>query len=343
VLTIDQITLNSWHEISLQHYAAGDTLIQCLKNVLAQVAMNPADLPEIRVAAPSRGHGSAIARRVRELFGDVLRQFFAGGTGPHPLRYIIEMDRRYFLLQFTGREPGFVALDSREALLAALLQPQDQYLPIVPDRHALRDEPVLKAVCAASEAGNIQVFWSLQGERGQLWVVDERGSLWTRSVRAGHRNHLLGPLMRFLENLVERRLLRQADNLDPAGGIRCYEMVRRDGRWLAELRPYQGTTVPLSGLEVQAVGVQQGDSTLRFDIYCNDQEFSVQEYGDRLIPAVAHYIRSLRQSGESYPVYLTDLHLPHDLDPQLYQRDIQTGQSLYYRTRLEDALNSYLP
>lgn len=343
VLTIDQITLNSWHEISLQHYAAGDTLIQCLKNVLAQVAINPADLPEIRVAAPSRGHGSAIARRVRELFADVLRQFFAGGTGPHPLRYIIEMDHRYFLLQFSGREPGFVALDGREALLAALLQPQDRYLPIVPDRHALREEPVLKAVCAAAEAGNIQVFWLLQGDRGQLWVVDEHGSLWTRSVRAGHRNHLLGPLMRFLENLVERRLLRQADNLDPAGGIRCYEMVRRDGRWMAELRPYQGAMMPLSGLEVQAVGVQQGDSTLRFDIYCNDQEFSVQEYGDRLIPAVAHYIRSLRQSGESYPVYLTDLHLPHDLDPQLYQRDIQTGQSLYYRTRLEDALNSYLP
>ena len=178
MLTIDQITLNSWHEISLQHYAAGDTLIQCLKNVLAQVAINPADLPEIRVAAPSRGHGSAIARRVRELFADVLRQFFAGGTGPHPLRYIIEMDHRYFLLQFSGREPGFVALDSREALLAALLQPQDRYLPIVPDRHALRDEPVLRAVCAASEAGNIQVFWLLQGDRGQLWVVDEHGSLW---------------------------------------------------------------------------------------------------------------------------------------------------------------------
>jgi len=94
VVTIDQITLNSWHEVSLQHYAAGDTLIQCLKNVLAQVAINPAELPDIRVMAPSRGHGQAIARRVSELFADVLRQFFAGGTGPHPLRSIIERDQR---------------------------------------------------------------------------------------------------------------------------------------------------------------------------------------------------------------------------------------------------------
>ena len=41
-------------------------------------------------------------------------------------------------------------------------------------------------------------------------------------------------------------------------------------------------------------------------------------------------------------MYLTDLHLPHDLDPQLYQRDIQTSQYLFYRAQLEDALNQHL-
>lgn len=342
VVTIDQITLNSWHEVSLQHYAAGDTLIQCLKNVLAQVAINPAELPDIRVMAPSRGHGQAIARRVSELFADVLRQFFAGGTGPHPLRYIIEMDQRYFLLQFNGQEPGFVALDSRAALMDALFQPQDSFLPVVPDRYAFQDAPLLKAVCEASEAGNIQVFWQLQGDQGQLWVVDEYGSLWHRQLKAQQRRHLLAPLLRFLDSVVERRQLRQADNLEPVAGIRCYELVRRDGRWLADPRPELVAGMPLSGLEVQAVGVQQGDSILRFDLYCNDQEFTVQEYGDRLIPAVAHYIRSLRQSPDPYPVYLTDLHLPHDLDPQLYQRDIQTSQYLFYRAQLEDALNQHL-
>lgn len=342
VLTIDQVTLNSWHEVSLQHYAAGDTLIQCLKNVLAQVAVNPEALPEIRVAASSRGHGQAIARRVNELFSDVLRQFFAGGSGPHPLRYIIEMDQRYFLLQFQGREPGFLALESRAALMNALSQPQDRFLPVVPDRYSLQDAPLLKVVCEASEAGNIQVFWQLQGGLGQLWVVDEYGSLWHRQMRVQQRRHLLSPLLRFLENVVERRQLRQADNLDPVAGIRCYEVVRRDGRWQAEARAEPGASPRISGLEVHAVGVQQGDSTLRFDLYCNDQEFTVQEYGDRLIPAVAHYIRSLRESREPYPVYLTDLHLPHDLDAHLYQRDIQTSQYLFYRGRLEDALNRHL-
>lgn len=342
VISIDQVTFNSWHEVSLQHYAAGDTLIQCLKNVLASVAANPGQLPEVRVHCHNRGHGSAIARRVQELFADVMRPFFAGASGPHPLRYVIEMDRRYFLLQFNGLEPGFVALESFDALMAHLGLPQERYLPVVFDRYALQDEPALRAVCQASEPDNIQVFYRLQGEQARFWVIDELGSVFSWDQVFSSRRHLLVPVLRFLDNLIERRVLRHPDSAGVAAGVRCYEILRRDGLWCAEYRPETDAGAPLPGMEVQAVGVQEGDSRLRFDIFCGDQEFTVQEYGDQLIPAVAHYIRSLRRSGERYPVYLTDVHLPHDLDPRVYQQDIQTSQYLYYRAVLEDSLNRQL-
>ncbi|MGO1232192.1 MAG: class I adenylate cyclase, partial [Marinobacter sp.] len=177
---------------------------------------------------------------------------------------------------------------------------------------------------------------------GRLWVVDECGSIWSRSMRAQRRSHLISPLLRFMDNLVERRLLRQFDMAGPIGGICCHELVRRGGRWLAEPRPEQQTGAPLPGFDVQAVGVRQGDGSLQFDIFCRNREFTAEEYGEQLIPAVAHYIRSLRRSDESYPIYLTDLHLPHDLEPQQYQRDIQTCQYLHYRSVLEDALNRHL-
>ncbi|MCK7548995.1 class I adenylate cyclase [Marinobacter koreensis] len=342
VITIDQVSFNSWHEVSLQHYAAGDTLVQCLKNVLAASALNPGALPEIQVHSHSRGHGTAIARRVRELFDDVLGRFFAGGAGPHPLRYVIEMDRRYFLLQFSGKEPGFQAFDNKSALLEALAAPQDSYLPIVFDRHALVEDPLLRAACEASEPDTIQVFYRLAGTRADLWVLDERGSLTQTTQPVQSRRYLLLPMMRFLDNLVERRMLRHPDAPVALASVRAYELVNRDGRWLAEPRPHRDAGLPLPGFEVQAVGVLEGDERLNFDIFCGDQEFTVEEYGDRLVPAVAHYIRSQRRSDEPYPIYLTDLHLPHDLDPQVYQQDIQTSQYLAYRRSLEEALNRHL-
>ena len=119
-------------------------------------------------------------------------------------------------------------------------------------------------------------------------------------------------------------------------------MVASNGLWRPEYRPQTDTGATLPGLEVQAVGIQEGDSRVRFDLYCGEREFTVLQYGDQLISAVAHYIHSLRQSGDRYPVYLTDVHLPHDLDPRVYQQDIQTSQYLYYRAFLEDALNREL-
>lgn len=340
VLSIDQVTLNSWHEVSLQHYATGDTLIQCLKNYLAALADSPDRPPDLAVHSFG-SHGGAIARRVQELFSDVQRYFFAGGSGPHPLRYVIEMDRRYFVLQFHGREPGFVGLDSRAGLMDYLHKPQLAYAPVLFDRHALPEDAALKVACHSSQPDSVQVFYLVQGERARVLVVDEMGSVYGWQQPYTGRRHLLAPLFKFLENLLERRQLRQG----LAGGLTdclCHELVMRDGQWQAERRPVSADDVPLGGLEVQAVGVQEGDSHLRFDIYCGDQEFTLLEYGDQLIPAVAHYIRSRRQAGESYPVYLTDIHLPHDLDPRVYQQDLQTTQYLYYRRELEGALNRAL-
>ncbi|MEX0605093.1 MAG: class I adenylate cyclase [Marinobacter sp.] len=340
VHNIDQITLNSWHEVSLHHYSAGDTLIQCLKNYLATVVGSPSQLPRLSVHCSSLGHGSAIARRVYELFSDVQDTFFAGGCGPQQLRYVIEMNRRFFVLQFAAREPGFVSLESRSELLGFLQRPQQEYAPVLFDRYAMLEDPALRAVCHATQPDNVQVFYQVAGTRAALWVVDERGSVSSWQQAFTSRRHLLAPLWRFFNNLIERRQLRFASG--SAGGLSeciCYELVTREGQWQVERRSGMEDDVPLDGLDVQAVGVQEGGSHLRFDMFCGDQEFNVQEYGDQLIPAVAHYIRSLRQSGEHYPIYLTDVHLPHDLDSHGYQQDLQTTQYLYYRLQLEHALN----
>ncbi len=343
VQSIDQVTLSSWHEVSLQHYAAGDTLIQCLKNYLAAVVDSPGQLPALSVFSHSSSHGVAIARRVQALFEDVQRHFYAGGAGPHPLRYVIEMDSRFFVLQFQDRQPGFVGLDSRAALDEYLQKPQSVYAPVILDTHALADDPWLRVVCEASQPDSVQVFYVVRPERVHIWVVDEMGSVSSWQQANPGRQCVLAPLLRFLENRLERRQLR--DMSGPFGdnaALLCSELVVRDGQWRSEPRPSLTVEMPLNGFEVQAIGVQEGGRFLRFDLYCGHQEFTAAEYGDELIPAVAHYIRSRRRAGDRYPVYLTDVYLPHDLEPHFYQQDLQTCQYLYYRQTLEQALNQSL-
>lgn len=342
VLSVDLVTFNSWHEVSIQHYSAGDTLIQCLKSVLVAAAPNPGELPEIRVHCYNRGRGQAIARRVQELFEDVFARFFAGGGGPHPLRYVIGLERRYFQLEFSGHEPDFLALDGKPALLQALTQPRSHYVPVVFDRYACEEDPQLRAVCAASEPDSIQVFYQFSGRDAGIWVVDEHGSVNAWKQPENSRDYLLSPLLRFLQNLMERRILRHPEAPVALSRIRCYELVRRDGGWRAEPRALPEIRDTDPDLDVQAIGSREDGERLRFDLFCDGREFTVQEYGDRLFRVVADFIRSRRRSRSPYPVYLSDLHLPHDIDPRAYQQDLQTSQYLYYRNLLEEALNRHL-
>lgn len=338
VATIDQVTLNSWHEVSLQHYAAGDTLVQCLKNLLAGAAVVPAELPELDVLCQTPGHGGTIARRIENLVRDLLSRFFAGGRGPHPLRYILGLGGRYYVLQFRGREPEFVALDSQAELDDYLLRPVDRFAPMVFEAATLSEAPCLRMVCEHAEPESIQIFYREDGRRLQLWVADEQAAVAGWHCRRGNRDHVLRPLVRFLENLLERRQLRNDLGAeDPE--IMLHELLERDGQWCVERRPLPAGRLPVNWMEVQAVGVRDAGGALGFDIYCDDREFTLQAYGQRLIPAVSEYIRACRPSGELYPVYLTDLHLPHDLEPTVYQQDIPTARYLVYRAQLEQALN----
>jgi len=297
----------------------------------------------MQVYAPGNGLGGTIARRVQELFNDLQTHFFAGGAGPHALRYVIEMDRRFFVLQFSGNQPGFVELGSRPALQEYLRKPQTEYAPVVFDRYALLDDPALRAACHASQPGKVQIFYQASGDRAGFWVVDELGSVVSWQQPVDQRRHLLVPLVRFLDNLMERRALSQG-LVTPysAVDLECCELVTTAGGLNTERRALPADERLLPGFEVQAVGVQSGDTGLAFDLFCGEHEFLVREYGEQLIPAVAHFIRSRRPSGGRYPVYLTDLHLPHDLDPHAYRQEVQIIDYLYYRRALELALNQAL-
>ena len=339
VLTLDQVTLNSWHEVSVQRYEAGDTLIQCLKNYLAMLRQDPGTIPPLRVFCFTSGRGSAIARRVEELFADVVQQMFQRPPAPAGLRYVIEMDRRWFVLQFSDDQPRFLALDSYPDLLAHMAQPQGQYAPLVIDRYALQQAPALRAVCAASEPGNVQLFYEVRGSNAGLWLVDECGAVLAWQAPFHGVRALLAPLVRFLSAIAERRQLRGTLREGLPLDIRLMELLRSGGDYQLQPRHLVLEDGGEGYFEIQAMGHQEADQPMQFDLVCDHREFSVLEYGRQLLPAVRHYVRSLRRSGEHYPIYITDLHLPHDLDPRGYQADLQTVQYLAYKLALEAALN----
>jgi adenylate cyclase class 1 len=342
VLTLDQVVRNSWNELMVSRYELGDTLIQCLKNTLAQIAALPAGkpLPDIEVRCFCQSRATAIAKRVEVLFKDVIAAFF-GKKGSLDCRYVIELDRRYFVIHFADGSPGFTGFNTLDQLVSYLGFPQRVYSAIVIDRYALEDARWLKTLVEQVRAESIQIFFRVKENSAEVFVSDELGSL-CRYYTAFHDTRtLLLPLWRFLQSIKERRQIRaQADvdwlgmdiffyqlNVDLTGAVSVAEITVGD---VAE---------PPNYFEVQAIGSRDFDGNLSFDMFCDQQEFSALEYGDQLVPAVAHFIVSRRRGGGLYPCYVTDVGLPHDINQSDYQMNLQTVQYLQYKLAIEQALN----
>ncbi|WP_206193994.1 class I adenylate cyclase, partial [Pseudomonas viridiflava] len=93
VLTLDQVTLNSWNEVLVNRFGGQHALLDCLRDYLNQL---PADhLPRLRVRCFSHNRAQFIAQRVEEIFDTA--QNLLLGRGNH--RYLLQVQQHYHVME----------------------------------------------------------------------------------------------------------------------------------------------------------------------------------------------------------------------------------------------------
>ena len=97
-------------------------------------------------------------------------------NGRLDLRYVIELDQRFFLIEFVEQQPRFTGFDGVIELFTHLSLPQQHSTHLVLDRHALVEKPRLGTVIQALDGQSIQVFYFAQDKLAEVYLVDERGS-----------------------------------------------------------------------------------------------------------------------------------------------------------------------
>jgi adenylate cyclase class 1 len=338
VLTLDQVSLNSWNELSVSRYDGPNALLDCLRDFLNSLPPG-GKLPTLKVRCFCRNRAQAIAERVEELFRDILSHF----VGERGQRYLVQIQQQYHVLKLTPGQVDHVALNNLPALLEQLGSEQNSYSPLHLDRHALEGED-LALILPLGRPDCIQVFYRLHEELAELTVLDERNALWRQRLPFRDEQSLLTPLQRFLQSVFYRRnaqLLLDADlTQTEALDILYYEVLPpapMRAQFLERRAPPQ-TAVSHPFYDVQAIVEPAEQGRVHVTLFCNHREFSELEYGNELFSAVARHILSQRSGHERYPCYITDL----DLSRVLGESQTQTIHYLRYKTRLEAALNSAL-
>ncbi|MCJ8170533.1 class I adenylate cyclase [Atopomonas sediminilitoris] len=336
VLTFDQITLNSWNELSVSRHDGPQALLDCLADLLGSIPAGvPAPLLDVRCF--SRNRGPAISQRLHELFQEALSCHLSD----LPQRLLIQVQNHFHLLDWAYGTPRPLHLTDRQELIEALGQARPSFSPISLDRHALEDDE-LNLVLQMGREHCVQVFYRRDNDQGTVYVLDEHNSLWQRQLSCRDDTSLLLPLQRFLNTVLFRRLhALPLDDIASPPEVLFYEIVpppplkaqRLERRSAPSDRGLQAS------YQVQAlIEPHPASGREHITLYCDHREFSELEYGAKVYQAAARHILSQRQGGERYPCHLTDL----DLSRLFNEAQTQTVHYLRYKRDIEDTLNKAL-
>ena len=336
VLSIDQLTLNSWSELVATRYEGASPLPDCLRDFLQELPVR-GERPDLQVRCFSRNAGVALARRVETVFTDAQVML----DDPSESRYLLQVRQHYHLLDLIAGNVRHTTLSDMPALLEHLGEAHHSIRPIKVERHALEGTD-LPLMLAQARPHCLQVFYRIIGAMAEVTVLDEFNALWRQQQPYRDEQSLLTPLLRFLQSVSYRRTtqLPFEESRLAAMDILFYRVVASTADRVFEierrLAPRENVSDPFYDIQAIVEPSERGRSLVT--LYCNHQEFSSLEYGAELFAAVAHYILAQRRGGERYPCYITDLDLSglHGTGPA------QTVQHLSYKTQLEASLNQAL-
>ncbi len=336
VLTLDQVTLNSWNEVMVSRFDGPNALLDCLRDYLNQLPPN--HLPRLRVRCFCHNRAQFIAQRVEEIFDTA--QNLLLGQGNH--RYLLQIQQHYHVMELVPGQANHVSLPTQDALIAYLSEELASYSPLHLDAMALEDHD-LALLLPMGMADCVQVFYRVNEGQAELYVLDEFNALWQQRLPFHDEQSLLAPLQRFLQAIIFRReALSPLDTQQPLGAAQTlYYQLLPSGSTRArgiEPRPAPSTPANKAFYDVQAIIGKAAPGKVGITLYCNQREFSELEFGDQLFAVVAQEIVGQRQETERYRCYITDLDLSGLLG------DVQSPSNLYlrYKAELELSLNEAL-
>lgn len=343
VLSFDVVTVTTWKEVLVNHFEGIDGLFASLREYLRwSVQGRDSSPPPLSAQCFSFGRGGSIKQRMEELFADVAKCFFGKPDGIFA-RYVLAIEQTYYALSIDKGTLVHEPAATTAALAALLSEANENFRTVVIDRYALAGS-ALAAIFPANRAGVVQLFFMAVGDATDVYILDERGSLFFQRMMFVDRETVGGHFSAFLDSVHNRQYYEIAGGDEQATrdvqGVECFEIILQGADKPPALVAREIVRRRRPGeIRLQVIGEVRNDEQ-RLTIYCDDREFSTMEFGQELFNHVAQYILSKRRSGERYPIYITDLDLPHSMfDGHAGNGQVQTIHYLNYKRRIEKQLN----
>ena len=349
VLNIETVSINSWGEVICKRFEGPITILNCISEYMQNLPPgSTVAVPELNIHSFCNKQAKSICSRLQELFRDLESCFYRGKLPPST-RYVLQMKQQFFIIQYAQRKTHFKGARHVEELIKRLGQDQETYSPVIFDRHALPTS-ALAAITTTMSADSLQVYFTDNGNKtATVFIIDEKGSIYTVTQEYLNKESLLQPLESFLHSVLYRQSTSESTESYTSNGgyfidtpVMYYEITAQEKGEPPKVEPIilKEHLSSKNGINIQAIAEQGPNNKPIFNIYCDQQEFSAVDWGTELYSAVARFILARRKSGKRYPCHISDLDMSSIGSLDGFQT--QTADYLRFKKDIEDSINDAL-
>jgi len=289
------LSVSRWGELTLQHYQGLEGFFHCLCD-LYNHSQTPRKPERLTVLCHSRGRARSIVLRIEQIHRCLLH-LFADTSATPAWRYLLPAGAAYGCFRLQAGTLGFYFLENNEQLLHELASTQATVSPVWFDDYVL-EHTVIPLLYQNHASHVVQVFGHVASQHVAVYVIDERGALFTTTHRGATLGQVLAQYQVFIETLLAKR------KLTDAHGVAFYE-IEKNLVGVVSCKPLEIKPTPMTAMDLDLKIRVVLDADDGMTVYCNDSRHVLHDR--QSVQAVRDHVMQFRQQHEDYPVYITDI------------------------------------
>ena len=334
VLLFEQINVNRWGDVHYRMFYDDEGIVICLCDWFNNVDLkDPHIRDNFKLFSYSSGEANYHVQQLTQAY-DEMTGFFIDHRGEQA-SYILRMGIHFFVISQQHRQFSYQKIDSKLALYQYLELADQSFKSFFLQQHVLSETPL--AMLYQKNRTNIVQF-CFQGRHDQydIWVLDERGSLWHSKSSIIDFERLIAHWLLFIRNIASQ--YQKAAITMPR-----IELFISDSRASGEFKLSKlntdGMSVKLTepSLSVKCQDLVKGDE---LSLQIEDISFDYLEYGDDVIDQCADYIA---HNAQTLLPLVSDISLNVISPGSIAAEEIQFVHFLKLKRRVEFELRQLLP
>ncbi len=329
IQTINRISLSSWGEITTSQDEGLEGLFNCFTDIINNNKEN-LSINSLKFICHTPARAKGIVFRVEAVYKTLITLFTKHHRN-NSIRYILSGGTSFYVFRTINKTLSYKELTTKKMLMNELASPQEQFSSVHFEPSVLEDSPV-HLIYTINKPKVIQVFYYVNKSSISIYIVDEKGGLYTQQHNKANPRHLLNQYAVFLESILSRNLIESLLTLE-------YYEIKKNQPGVFTYNPVQ--VKPMASNKELNLRITGEDSHkgIIYSIYCNENEFSSLDHGNQVFYAAYQYILQFRNGKMDYPIYITDIDLPLSAFRIDRPEQLQTIHFLNYKQKIEDKFN----